>query len=293
MPRPHRQETMTESRFRAVKAYKNESFLGSPDARLLRIMSEYLEPSSRFEDLRVKDTIVFFGSARFLPLDEATAALEAAKSSGGDVKKAEMAVYMARFYEETRELARRLTEWSKSLEGTERRFVVCSGGGPGIMEAANRGASEARGENVGLNISLPFEQNDNPYITRRLSFEFHYFFMRKFWFSYLAKAMVVMPGGFGTLDEFMEVVTLVQTLKIKKRLPIVLYGTEYWDEILNFEPMVRYGTISAEDVDLFFRTDSVDEAFEYVTKELSEHMLNKPDNGEYLADSDDQVIAAS
>jgi len=283
---------MTESRFRAVKAYKNESFLASTDARLLRIMSEYLEPSSRFEDLRVKDTIVFFGSARFLPMDEATARLEEAQSSGGDVEKAEMVVQTARYYEDTRELARRLTEWSKSLEGTDRRFVVCSGGGPGIMEAANRGASEARGENVGLNISLPFEQNDNPYITRRLSFEFHYFFMRKFWFSYLAKAMVVMPGGFGTLDEFMEVVTLVQTLKIKKRLPIVLYGSEYWDQVLNFEPMVKYGTISAKDIDLFYRTDSVDEAFEYVTKELSE-LLVKPENGGSLKDSGDPVAAVS
>ena len=150
------------------------------------------------------------------------------------------------------------------------------------MEAANRGASEARGENIGLNISLPFEQQDNPYITRRLAFEFHYFFMRKFWFSYLAKAMIVMPGGFGTFDEFMEIVTLVQTLKIKKRLPIVLFGTEYWSQVLNLEPMVRYGTVSAEDLDLFLRTDSVDEAFEFVTRELETHALKKPTTG-YLA----------
>jgi uncharacterized protein (TIGR00730 family) len=274
---------MTESRFRAVKAYKNESFLLSPSARILRIISEYVEPQSRFEELRVKDTIVFFGSARIPSREVATAELEAARKGDGDLARAEMRVKMSRYYEDTRELARRLTLWSKSLVGAERRFVVCSGGGPGIMEAANRGASEAKGENIGLNISLPFEQQDNPYITRRLAFEFHYFFMRKFWFSYLAKAMVVMPGGFGTFDEFMEVVTLVQTLKIKKHMPIVLFGTEYWSEILNFEPMVKYGTISPEDVNLFFRTDSVDEAYEYLVKDLEAHALKKPNAG-YMAD---------
>lgn len=275
---------MTESRYRAVKAYENEEFLGSKDARPLRILSEYLEPESRFEELRVRDTIVFFGSARILSRDAATAQLEAAKKDGGDVQRAEMKLLMSRYYEDTRELARRLTLWSKGLEGTDRRFVICSGGGPGIMEAANRGASEAKGENIGLNISLPFEQSDNPYITKRLAFEFHYFFMRKYWFTYLAKAMVVMPGGFGTLDEFMEVVTLVQTLKIKKRLPIVLFGTEYWDEVLHLEPMVKYGTISPEDVNLFFRTDSVDEAYAYLVNELETHALKKPVSTAYLAD---------
>jgi len=274
---------MTESRFRAVKAYKNEEFMGSKDSRPLRILSEYIEPASRFEELRVRDTIVFFGSARIPSREVAAAELEAAKKGDGDLKRAEMRLEMSRYYEDTRELARRLTLWSKSLSGTDRRFVICSGGGPGIMEAANRGASEAKGENIGLNISLPFEQVDNPYITKRLAFEFHYFFMRKYWFTYLAKAMVVMPGGFGTLDEFMEVVTLVQTLKIKKRLPIVLFGTKYWDEVLHLEPMVRYGTISPEDVDLFHRTDSVDDAFEYLVRELETHALKKPPNGSYLA----------
>ena len=275
---------MTESRFRAVKAYKNESFMASPDARIMRIIAEYLEPQSRFEELHVKDTIVFFGSARIPSREVAAAELEAAKQNGGEVERAKTRLAMSRYYEDTRTLAHRLTEWSKSLAGSERRFVVCSGGGPGIMEAANRGASEARGENIGLNISLPFEQQDNPYITRRLAFEFHYFFMRKFWFSYLAKAMVIMPGGFGTFDEFMEVVTLVQTLKIKKRMPIVLFGSEYWDEVIHFEPMVKYGTISAEDLNLFFRTDSVDEAFDYITKELTTHALHKKTNGDYMAD---------
>ena len=265
---------MSDSRYRAIKAYKNEHFLNSPDARALRILSEYVEPDTRFKEFHVKDTIVFFGSARFVSKEEAIELVRKAKEGEGDLAAAELKLRMSRYYEDARRLAYRLTEWSKSLQGTERRFVVCSGGGPGIMEAANRGASEAKGENVGLNISLPFEQNDNPYITRRLTFEFHYFFMRKFWFSYLAKAMVVMPGGFGTLDEFMEVVTLVQTLKIKKRLPIVLFGTEYWDSILNLQPMVDYGTISPEDVDLFFRTDSVDEAYEYLVNQLSTHFLH-------------------
>ena len=265
---------MTESRYRAIKAYKNEQFLNSPDARALRILAEYIEPYTRFKEFHVKDTIVFFGSARFVSREEAEELVRKAEAGEGDLEQARRKLKMSRYYEDTRRLAARLTEWSKSLQGTERRFVVCSGGGPGIMEAANRGASEAKGENVGLNISLPFEQNDNPYITRRLTFEFHYFFMRKFWFSYLAKAMVVMPGGFGTLDEFMEVVTLVQTLKIKKKLPIVLFGCDYWDSILTFEPMVEAGTISPEDIDLFFRTDSVDEAYEYLVKELTEHFLD-------------------
>jgi uncharacterized protein (TIGR00730 family) len=267
---------MSESRFRAVKAYENESFLQSPDARTLRILAEYIEPESRFRELRVRDTIVFFGSARIVPRDVAEAEVLAAERGQGDVALARTRLSMSRYYEATRELAHRLTEWSKNLPGTDRRFVVCSGGGPGIMEAANRGASEARGENVGLNISLPFEQTENPYITRRLAFEFHYFFMRKFWFSYLAKAMVVMPGGFGTLDEFMEMVTLVQTKKVRKPLPIVLFGTEYWDEVIDLEPMVRHGMISPEDLQLFHRTDSVDDAFDHLTRELGSYLNKRP-----------------
>ena len=270
---------MPESRFRAVKAYQNESFLAGPDARPLRILAEYLEPDTRFRELRIRDTIVFFGSARIAPRDVAEAEVAAAARGEGDLQAAKTRLAMSRYYEETRELARRLTLWSKGLSGTERRFVVCSGGGPGIMEAANRGASEARGENIGLNISLPFEQTENPYITRRLAFEFHYFFMRKYWFAYLAKAMVVMPGGYGTLDEFMEIVTLVQTRKITKPMPIVLYGTPYWDEVLQLEPMIRHGMISPEDLGIFFRTDSVDEAFDYVTRELTAHALGRPGGG--------------
>jgi uncharacterized protein (TIGR00730 family) len=266
---------MSDSRYTAVKAYKNLNFLNSPDARVLRILAEYLEPDSRFRELKIRDTIVFFGSARIPSREQAQKELDVAEAGEGDVEHARRRLELSRYYEDSRELARRLTVWSKGLSGTDRRFVVCSGGGPGLMEAANRGASEARGENVGLNISLPFEQQGNPYITRRLAFEFHYFFMRKFWFSYLAKAMVVFPGGFGTLDEFMEVVTLIQTFKIKKRMPIVLYGTEYWDQVLNFEPMIRYGTISPEDVNLFFRTDSIDEAYDFVVRELETHALKR------------------
>jgi uncharacterized protein (TIGR00730 family) len=266
---------MTSSRFQPVKAYENSAFLASPDARLLRILSEYLEPHARFRDLSVRDTIVVFGSARIVSREVARQGLERARAEGGDVERAERMLQMAEYYEATRELSRRLTEWSKSLTGQERRFVICSGGGPGIMEAANRGASEARGVNIGLNISLPFEQEENPWITRRLAFEFHYFFMRKYWFAYLAKAIIVMPGGFGTLDEFMEIVTLVQTFKIKKRLPIVLFGTKFWSEVLDFEPMLRWGTISPEDLDLFHRTDSVDDAFQFITTQLEQHVLSK------------------
>ncbi|HVS17839.1 MAG TPA: LOG family protein [Planctomycetota bacterium] len=266
---------MSSSRYQPIKAYENQAFLGSPDARVLRILSEYLEPHARFRELAVRDTIVVFGSARILSREKAELALAQARAEGGDVGAAEHALFMSRYYEATRELCARLTVWSKSLQGSERRFVICSGGGPGIMEAANRGASEAKGVNIGLNISLPFEQEENPWITRRLGFEFHYFFMRKYWFAYLAKAIVVMPGGFGTLDEFMEIVTLVQTLKIKKKLPIVLFGTEFWSEVLNFEPLVRWGTISREDLDLFFRTDSVDEAFDFLTHQLEVNVLSK------------------
>jgi len=270
------------SRFRPIKAYRNEAFLGSRSARALRILSEYVEPESRFEELRIRDTIVVFGSARIPSREQALAQLERARAEGVDTRTAEKRLAMSRFYEETRELAHRLTVWSKGLEGTQRRFVICSGGGPGIMEAANRGASEAKGENVGLNISLPFEQSGNSYITRRLAFEFHYFFMRKFWFSYLAKAIVCMPGGFGTLDEMMEIVTLVQTLKIRKKIAIVLYGTEYWDQVIRLDAMVEHGTISPEDVQLFHRSDTVEDAYAYVTDFLQRHALNAQDDEHFL-----------
>ncbi len=258
------------------KAYKSEAFMNSPDARELRILSEYLEPESRLERHDVSDTIVFFGSARIRSREEAEAGLKAAKAEGGDVKDAERKVMMSRFYEDARALAGKLTTWSKELEDRKRRFLVCTGGGPGIMEAANRGASEADGINIGLNISLPFEQHFNPYITRELNFEFHYFFMRKFWFLYLAKALVVFPGGFGTMDELFEALTLIQTGKSKKKMPIVLFGTEFWGDVLNLEALVKYGTISEKDLDLFHTTDSVDDAYDYIIKGLREDAIEHP-----------------
>jgi hypothetical protein len=267
---------MADDDVATAKAYENEAFMGSRHARPLRILAEYLHPEARFEGLRISDTIVFFGSSRLRSRDDAAAILSAARQNGGDVRGAELMVEMSRYYEDCRELARRLTEWSKGLEEKRRRFVVCTGGGPGIMEAANRGASEAKGLNVGLTISIPNEQRGNNYITRNLAFEFHYFFMRKFWFVYLAKALIIFPGGFGTLDEFFEVMTLVQTRKLKKRLPIVLFGTTFWDEVLNLEALVRYGTINAEDLLLFHKTESVDDAFEFITRELTEKALSLP-----------------
>lgn len=282
---------MNPSRYQPVKAYSNEAFLTSPEARSLRILAEYMEPEARFRELQVRDTIVIFGSARIPPREEALEKLEQVKRDGGDLAEAERKLRMSEYYEKTRELAGRLTTWSKSLDTTERRFVVCSGGGPGIMEAANRGASEASGVNIGLNISLPFEQSGNEWITRRLAFEFHYFFMRKYWFAYLAKAIVVMPGGFGTLDEFMEILTLIQTEKIKKRLPIVLFGTKFWDDVINFEALVEWGTISASDLDLFIKTDSVDEAYDHITNMLNE-MIESGEMPEFVSSEEEQAAAA-
>jgi uncharacterized protein (TIGR00730 family) len=254
----------------------NQQFLESRDARGLRILAEYVEPFVRFGRLRVDDTIVFMGSARLLSREGATAALAKAERSGKGVAAAERALELSAYYEAARELAHRLTDWSKGLKKEDHRFVVCTGGGPGIMEAANRGASEAKGLNVGLTISIPMEEFDNPYVTRDLHFHFHYFFMRKFWFVYLAKAVVLFPGGFGTMDELFEILTLVQTRKMRKQMPIVLFGTEFWEEVINFDALVRYGTISAEDLGLFHRTDSVDEAFQIITKTLIESSLAVP-----------------
>ncbi len=261
---------------RIPHAYQNPAFLNSRSARALRILAEYLEPSSRFEHYNVDDTIVFMGSARTPSREQAEAIAAAAERGEADPEAAGMALKMSVYYEAARELAFRLTQWSKSLDRKERRFVVCTGGGPGIMEAANRGASEAGGLNIGLTISIPMEEFDNPYVTRELAFHFHYFFMRKFWFTYLAKAVIVFPGGYGTLDELFELLTLLQTRKIRKRLPIVLFGTEYWRDVVNFDALVRYGTISPPDVDLVYRTNSVDDAYEWVVRELVEHSLGEP-----------------
>jgi uncharacterized protein (TIGR00730 family) len=243
----------------ACKAYKNSDFLSGPDARVLRILAEYLEPLQRFRENRIRDTIVFFGSSRALP---------------GGRPEGEPGAKLDRYYEEARRLAFLLTRWSKGLHNREHRFLVCSGGGPGIMEAANRGASEAGGETIGLNISIRTEQNCNPYISRSLNFEFHYFFIRKFWFVYLAKALVIFPGGFGTMDELFEILTLVQVEKVTKPLPIVLFGSEYWNDVLDLQAMVRWGTIAPEDLRLLRVFDDSEQAFQYLSGQLEEHYLS-------------------
>ena len=262
----------------APLAYENESFLNSPDGRVLRILSEYMEPLSRFRREQIQDTVVFFGSARFHSRSDADRNLtELEKGPGGqqpaERKKALASVDMARYYEDARRLAFLLTQWSAQIPARRRRFVVTTGGGPGIMEAANLGAQEAGGKTIGLNINLPFEQNPNPYITPSLNFEFHYFFMRKFWFAYLAKALVIFPGGFGTLDELFEILTLAQTQKLAKKILVVIYGSAYWKSLINFDAMIDAGTISAADLDLFRMVDSPEEGFEFLRDGLVKYHL--------------------
>jgi hypothetical protein len=258
--------------------FLNVDFLKSPPARPLRILSEYLEPAERLRKARIRDTIVFFGSARTPTPEQAAQDLavinEKIARNNGEKKeltaarvRAEVAVKLARYYRDAVELSRRLTEWSRSLTGNH-DFIICSGGSGGMMEAANRGASMAGGKTIGFNIELPHEQEVNQYIPKDLVFNFHYFFMRKFWFVYLAKALVIFPGGFGTMDEFFEVLTLIQTKKPRKAMPVVLFGNEYWDEVIDFNAFVKWGTVSPEDLDVFYKTDSVDEAFEYLTTKL-------------------------
>jgi hypothetical protein len=251
-------KTKNTKKIQTEKAYKNLDFLNSKDARTVRILSEYLYPKAQLEEEKVTNTIVIFGSARAPSPEELGSKEERSKN-----------LKLAEYYEATRILSKRLTEWSKNLNHEDQKYVICSGGGPGIMVAANRGASEAEGKNIALRISLPFENIPNPYVSPELDFEFHYFFTRKFWFSYLSKALVIMPGGFGTLDEFFEILTLIQTGKIKKNLPIVLFGKEYWNKLINFETLVEYGTINRKDLDLFFLTSSVDDAFEHITSSLN------------------------
>src|SRR6187401_977061 len=265
-------------------AYHDQEFLESADARPIRLLAEYLEPARRFRRENIQDTVVFFGSARVHSRQDAERALEELQKKRGRkssdhamlLKRTRKAVKWSRYYEEARELAGRLTEWSMSLEEPRRRFVVTSGGGPGIMEAANRGASEAGGKTIGLNIRLPFEQGPNRYITKGLHFEFHYFFMRKFWFAYLAKALVIFPGGFGTMDELFEILTLVQTEKLAKQIQIILYGSEYWDPILSLEPMADWGAIGPGDIDLIKRADTPEQAFTLLKAHLTEHHLLPP-----------------
>lgn len=274
-----------EENQRAPLAYENERFLNSPDARALRILAEYLEPHARMRRENIQDTIVFFGSARIQSPEAAQAALEefdrqnrvAALREGrspeevveeGRRRSHERALEISRYYNDARELARLLAIWADSIPSRRRRFVITSGGGPGIMEAANRGAHDAGSKTVGLNIRLPFEQHPNPWITSALNFEFHYFFMRKFWFAYPAKALVAFPGGFGTLDELMEMLTLEQTQKLAKKILVVLYGSSYWKQIINFDALVDWGVISPADLDLFRFCDTPQDAYEYLTTEL-------------------------
>jgi uncharacterized protein (TIGR00730 family) len=277
----------------APLAYENDDFLASPDGRMLRIMAEYNEPMARFRRERIQDTVVFFGSARFDALDVANHQLELLDNTGSTTPaplheqpaaephatdlqraRAEAAVEMAHFYEDARTLARMMTEWSMTLPGRRHRFVITSGGGPGIMEAANRGAYEAGGKTIGLNIMLPFEQRPNPYITPALNFNFHYFFMRKYWFAYLAKALVVFPGGFGTLDEMFELLTLDQTHKLAKPITIVIYGSSYWKKVINLEMLAEKGAIAVKDLDLFQFADTPEQAFAMLKEGLTRNHLD-------------------
>ena len=264
---------MSERKKAPIKAYNSDAFLNSKDGRTLRILAEYLEPKSRFERAKVDDTIVFMGSARTLSREQAEKKLRETEQSGGDLEAARCALHMAGYYEAARELAFRLTQWSMQIDMNEKRFVVCTGGGPGIMEAANRGAQEAGGKTIGLNIRLPFEQGANPYITEGLHFEFHYFFMRKFWFAYLSKALVIFPGGFGTLDELFEILTLVQTDKLSKKIGVILYGREYWELVLNLKPMAEWGAIAQKDLELLHYADTPIDAFHHLRDHLIAHHL--------------------
>jgi uncharacterized protein (TIGR00730 family) len=281
----------------ASLAYENNEFLNSPDGRMLRIMAEYQEPMTRFRRERIQDTVVFFGSARFRALDVANSELELLENTGSaqpapeqeqpatpeeiesgeasalKLRLAEAAVEMAQYYEDARRLAGMVAIWAQGLPGRRHRFVVTSGGGPGIMEAANRGAYEAGCKTIGLNIRLPFEQHPNPYITPALNFDFHYFFMRKYWFAYLAKALVVFPGGFGTLDELFELLTLAQTKKLAKKMTVVIYGSEYWKHVINLELLAEKGAIALADLELFQFADTPEDAFRILKDGLTENHL--------------------
>ena len=264
----------------APVAYDNEPFLNSPDGRILRILAEYQEPLARFRREQIQDTVVFFGSARFQGQKAATEGLAAIGEKNAtpaqlqeDLKRAQAAIDTARYYEDARKLAHMLTKWSINIPARRHRFVVTTGGGPGIMEGANLGAYEAGGKSIGLNIQLPFEQHPNPFVTPSLNFQFHYFFMRKFWFAYLAKGLVIFPGGFGTMDELFEILTLAQTEKLAKKILVIIYGSEYWKKIINFQAFVDSGTVSPQDLDLFKIVDNPEEAFEFLREGLTKYHL--------------------
>jgi uncharacterized protein (TIGR00730 family) len=262
--------------------YKDPAFMESLPARPLRILAEYLDPLARLRLENIGDTIVMFGSARVQSREKALAHLHAVQAKAPKkrtpewrtkITAARSLVQMSRYYEDARELSHRITSWAMTLGNEPRRFVICSGGGPGIMEAANRGASEAGGPSVGLSIQLPHEQSSNPYISPELNFYFHYFFMRKLWFAQMAKALIVFPGGFGTMDELWEMLTLLQTNKLSSHHLILIYGREYWDKVLNWRQMVRTGMINEKEYKLLQFADSVDEAFDHVRRDLEAHHL--------------------
>lgn len=300
---------------RVSLAYENPEFLNSPDGRMLRIMAEYQEPMARFRRERIQDTVVFFGSARFRALDVANSELERLANTGSEqaaprseqpatadevesgeasarrLRLAEAAVEMAQYYEDARRLGGMVATWARGLPGPRHRFVVTSGGGPGIMEAANRGAYEAGCKTIGLNIRLPFEQHANPYLSPELSFDFHYFFMRKYWFAYLAKALVVFPGGFGTLDELFELLTLAQTKKLAKKMVVVIYGSSYWKNVINLEMLAEKGAIGPSDLELFRFADTPEEAFGLLKAGLTEHHLESDYEREQRQMEDEAVPA--
>jgi uncharacterized protein (TIGR00730 family) len=261
------------------KAYENLDFLHSPYGRPVRVLGEFIEPQQRMKRHRVRNTVVFFGSARIPSAEAAREALVKAEAKAAKLppeegakilEQANRAVELSAYYEDARQLAGDITRWSKTLPRTVHPFFICTGGGPGIMEAANRGASEAGGITLGLGISLPYEQLNNPYITQGLSFEFHYFFIRKYWLTTLARALVVFPGGFGTMDEMFEVLTLVQTGKMAK-VPVIIFGTKFWKDVLNFDAFSKWGLIEEKDLSLFHFVDTVEEAREILFKHLTEY----------------------
>ncbi|HPS65169.1 MAG TPA: TIGR00730 family Rossman fold protein [Ignavibacteria bacterium] len=273
---------------KAPKAYNNTEFLGSPAGRVIRLISEYQEPLERLKKNNIRDTIVFFGSARLKSPEDAKKEINSLKKQMSQIQPeqieekkrllelmetADYDLKNSKYYADTEELSYMLTKWSISLKNGN-KFVVTSGGGPGIMEAANRGARRAKGHTIGFNISLPFEQYPNKYINEELNFEFHYFFMRKFWLAYLAKAVVIMPGGYGTLDELMEVLTLVQTNKLRKNMAIVIYGKDFWDQILDFNALVKNNVIAKNDLNLFRFANTPEEAFDYLKKSLLKNYVN-------------------
>jgi uncharacterized protein (TIGR00730 family) len=266
-----------------LKAYEDQDFLNSPDGRIIRILSEFLQPQARFKRHKIVDTIVFFGSARLQSKKESLAEYNRLKRSdpksnknfAEELRRVQQKVEMSKYYDDAVELSRRLTKWSLGLETEGRRFTICTGGGPGIMEAANKGAKLAGGKSIGLNISIPFEQFVNKYVPPDLSFEFHYFFMRKFWFAYLAKSLIVFPGGFGTMDEFLEILTLIQTGKIKKKMLLLVYDEKYWGKIINFKALSDNGMISPDDSKLFSFCNTVDEAFEMITNFFEKTYLRR------------------